>query len=176
VTSTTEHRSDGKAAADGVVSVTRHMDVPAERLFALLADSANHSLIDGSGMVREPAPAVMLSGTGDVFRMNMHHDEMGYYQMQNEVVEYEAGRRLVWQPGRVEVSPDNQEVIRSAFYRWGFALAPDGSGATVVTEMFDCSRSPEELRKAVRDGEEWLDAMTASLARLERLARAAGPA
>jgi hypothetical protein len=45
---------------------------------------------------------------------------------------------------------------------------------TVVTETFDCSRSPQDLREAVRDGEGWRDAMTASLARLELLVKAAG--
>lgn len=48
----------------------------------MLCDSANHPLIDGSAMVREPAP-----------------------------------------------------------------------GATLVTETFDCSRSPEDPRQAVREGE-----------------------
>ncbi len=49
-----------------------------------------------------------------------------------------------------------------------------GASAALVTETFDCSRSPEDLRKAVRDGEGWRDAMTASLARLGLLAKAAG--
>lgn len=163
--------------ADGYVSVSRHIEVPAERLFALLADPANHPLIDGSGMVRELVAAVTLTGTGDTFRMNMHHDEWGDYQMHNEVVEYQAGRLLVWQPARVDVSgAEQQEVIRSARYRWGFEFVPDGPDATMVTETFDCSRSPEELRDAVREGEGWRDAMTASLVKLELLARAAGPA
>ena len=163
--------------ADGYVSVSRHIEVPADRLFALLADPANHQLIDGSGMVREPVTAVTLSGTGDTFRMNMHHDEWGDYQMHNEVVDYQAGQRLVWQPARVEVSgPGQQEVIRSAWYRWGYELVPDGPDATTVTETFDCSRSPDDLRDAVREGEGWRDAMTASLVKLEQLAKAAGPA
>ena len=37
--------------ADGFVSVSRRIEVPAEQLFALVADSANHPLFDGSGMV-----------------------------------------------------------------------------------------------------------------------------
>jgi hypothetical protein len=161
--------------ADGFVSVSRRIEAPAERLFALLADSADHPLIDGSGMVREPAPAVRLSRVGDAFLMNMHHDEFGDYQMRNEVVEYEAGRRLVWEPVRVAASPEEQEDIGDPpRYRWGYELLPDGPGATLVTEMFDCSRSPDDLRKAVQDGEGWRDAMTASLARLELLAKAAG--
>jgi uncharacterized protein YndB with AHSA1/START domain len=161
--------------ADGFVSVSRRIEASPERLFALLADSANHPLVDGSGMVREPAPGVRLSRTGDAFLMNMHHHEFGDYQMRNEVVEYEAGCRLVWEPSRVAASPDEQEAVGApARYRWGYELAPDGPGATQVTETFDCSRSPEELRQAVRDGEGWRDAMTASLARLELMAQAAG--
>jgi uncharacterized protein YndB with AHSA1/START domain len=161
--------------ADGFVSVSRRIEASPERLFTLLADSANHPLIDGSGMVREPAPAVRLSRTSDSFVMNMHHDEFGDYQMRNEVVEYEAGRRLTWEPKRVAASPEEQEAIGDpARYRWGFEFSPDGPGATLVTETFDCSRSPEDLREAVREGEGWRDAMTASLARLELLAKAAG--
>jgi uncharacterized protein YndB with AHSA1/START domain len=159
--------------ADGYVSVSRRIEAPAEELFALLADSANHPLIDGSGMVREPAPGVRLSGTGDSFVINMHHDEFGYYQMRNEVVEYEAGRRLVWEPKRVPASPE-EEVGEPGRYRWGYDFAPDGPGATVVTESFDCTRSSDDLRKATREGEGWRDAMTASLAKLELLAKAEG--
>ena len=161
--------------ADGFVSVSRRIEAPAERLFALLADSANHPLIDGSGMVREPAPAVRLSRAGDSFLMDMHRNGDGYYQVRNEVVEYEAGRRLTWEPVRVAASPEEQADIGAPpRYRWGYELSPDGPGATVVTETFDCTRSPQYLREAVRDGEEWLDAMTASLARLDLLAKAAG--
>jgi len=150
--------------ADGFVSVSRRIEATPERLFALLTDTASHPLIDGSGMVREPAPAVRLSGTGDVFTMDMHHDKFGYYQMRNEVLEYQAGRRLVWEPVPA-ARPDE-----GARCRWGFELSSDGPGATMVTEIFDCSRSSDELRKAVADGEGWRDAMTASLAKLELLA------
>jgi uncharacterized protein YndB with AHSA1/START domain len=161
--------------ADGFVSVSRHIEAPAERLFALLTDSANHPLIDGSGMVREPAPAVSLSGAGESFLMNMHHQEFGDYQMRNEVGEYQAGRRLVWEPVRVAASPEEEEAIGDpARYRWGYEFSPDGPGATLVTETFDCSRSPDGLREAVQEGEGWRDAMTASLARLELLAKTAG--
>ena len=159
--------------ADGFVSVSRRIEAPAERLFALLADSANHPLVDGSGMVREPVPAVGLSRVGDAFLMNKHHREFGDYRMRNEVVEYEAGRRLTWEPAPAAISPED-EVGDPGRYRWGFELSPDGPGATLVTETFDCTRSPQDLREAVQEGEGWRDAMTASLARLDLLARAAG--
>ena len=158
--------------ADGFVSVTRHIEVPAERLFALVADSANHPLFDGSGMVRTPAPGVMVSGVGDAFVMDMHHDRFGDYQMRSEVVEYQAGRRLVWEPARVADPGGEGDAPPSGRYRWGFEFSPDGVGATMVTESFDCTRSDADLREAVSEGEGWRDAMTASLVRLELLAKA----
>jgi uncharacterized protein YndB with AHSA1/START domain len=162
--------------ADGFVSVSRRIEAPAEQLFALMAYSANHPLIDGSGMVRTPAPPVTVSGVGDAFLMNMHHDRFGCYQMRNEVVEYEPGRRLVWEPARVAGPDDEEDAPESGRYRWGFEFVPDGAGATMVTESFDCSRSDADLRNAVKEGEGWLDAMTASLVKLELLAWAIGSA
>ena len=126
-------------------------------------------------MVREPPRRSGCREPVTRFVMNMHHDEFGDYQMRNEVVGYEAGRRLAWEPARVAASAEEQEAIGGpARYRWGHEFSPDGPGATLVTETFDCSRSPQDLREAVRDGEGWRDAMTASLARLELLAKAAG--
>ena len=162
--------------ADGFVSVSRRIEVPAEQLFAVLADSANHPLIDGSGMVRQPSPSVVVSGVGDAFVMNMRHERFGYYQMRSEIVEYEAGRRLVWEPVRVAGPDEEADAPESGRYRWGYELAPDGADATMVTESFDCTRSDGDLREAVKEGEGWRDAMTASLGKLELLAKALGPA
>ncbi len=162
--------------ADGFVSVSRRIEVPAEQLFALIAYSASHPLIDGSGMVRKPAPPVTLSGAGDAFLMNMHHERFGDYQMRNEVVEYEPGRRLVWEPVRVAGPGDGEDAPESGRYRWGYEFTPDGPGATMVTESFDCTRSDADLREAVKEGEGWRDAMTSSLVKLELLAKAMRPA
>lgn len=127
--------------ADGFVSVSRRIEASAERLFGLLADSANHPLIDGSGMVREPAPAVRLSRTGDAFVMNMHHDEFGDYQMRNEVVEYKAGRRLAWsrrgwQPPRKSRKPS-------------VARPGTGGGTSSPPTALARSRSPRRSTAAV---------------------------
>jgi hypothetical protein len=160
--------------ADGFLSVSRRIEAPVEQLFALLADSANHPLIDGSGMVREPAPAVKVSGTGDVFMINMHNDHDGNYQVRNVVVEYLADRRLVWAPMTPTSDPQEQHAVDPDRYEWGYELAPDGPGATVVTETFDCRRAPQDLRKRLRDGETWRDSMAASLVKLELLAKTRG--
>jgi hypothetical protein len=127
-------------------------------------------------MVREPVPGVLVLGVGDAFVMNMHHDRFGYYQMRSEIIEYEPDRRLVWEPVRVAAPGEEGDAPEPGLYRWGFDFAPDGNGATIVTESFDCTRSGEDLREAVNEGEGWRDAMTASLVKLELLATAMGPA
>lgn len=160
--------------ADGFLSVSRRIEAPAGDLFALLADSANHPLIDGSGMVREPAPAVKVAGTGDVFMINMHNDRDGNYQVRNVVVDYVADRRIVWAPMTPTSDPEEQHAVDPERYEWGYELTPDGPGTTVVTETFDCRQAPEDLRERLRDGETWRDAMTASLVKLELLAKTRG--
>jgi Polyketide cyclase / dehydrase and lipid transport len=159
---------------DGIVSVARRIEAPAEHLFALLADTGNHPALDGSGMVREPSPPMTLTGAGDVFMMKMHNAEMGDYEMANHVVAFEPGRRIGWEPVLFAASrPEDQAEIgdRSAPHRWEYELAPDGPGATLVTETYDCTCSPDWLRKAVRNGERWRNAMSESLDRLAELSR-----
>jgi hypothetical protein len=38
-----------------------------------------------------------------------------------------------------------------------------------VTEIYDCRAAPQALRRAVRNGQTWIEAMMTSLARLEAL-------
>lgn len=154
------------------VSVSRTINASAEKLFSLLTHTANHPLIDGSGMVRAPLPDVAICGVNDVFSMSMYNDEIGNYEIRNQVVEYEDGRRLTWEP--VLAATSDLEAKRrigvSAHCRWGFELIPVGSDRTLVTETFDCTRSPAWLKEATRGGEVWIDAMTTSLQKLEVLA------
>ena len=42
----------------------------------------------------------------------------------------------------------------------------------MVTETYDCSDSPEEVRKAVDNGNVWLPGMTKTLERLDQLCTA----
>ena len=154
------------------VSVSRTINAPAQQLFSILTHTANHPMIDGSGMVREPLPDVELRGIGDVFLMSMYNDKAGKYEMLNHVVEYEDGRRLVWEPVLAASSHPEAEIGVSAHYRWGFDLVPDGSDRTVVTETFDCTDSPDWLMEATKGGENWIDAMTTTLERLEAIATA----
>lgn len=146
------------------VSVSRRIPAEPEAIFALLADPDRHQEIDGSGMLRgaiDPAPVTAL---GDVFAMKMHHAEMGNYEMNNTVVEFEPGRVIAWEPSRRD-----DESAPSWHYRWRYELVPGDDGGTMVTESFDYSRSPEELREATQNGTCWIDPMTETLERLQRI-------
>ena len=161
-------------STSGPVSVSRRIDAPAEKLFGLLSDPAHHPGIDGSGMV-EASSAAVITGVGDVFRVEMRNPEMGPYEIANLVVEFEPNRRIAWEPVLSAASRDEDQdgIGVHNHVRWSYELAADGPGATVVTESYDCSRSPEWLRTAVKDGRRWLDSMTASLERLDQLGRQA---
>ncbi len=144
------------SGARHVVSETRVIAAPRQRLFDLVADPAMHPRIDGSGTVRElsdGAPARL--GPGVRFGMAMR---MGLpYRISNRVVEFEEGRRVAWMH------------FSRAVWRWEFA---DGEGGTQVTESFDWSnaRSRTVMRRFVPGN---VVSMRRSLERLEQLAREA---
>jgi hypothetical protein len=152
------------------VSVSRTIEVPAEKLFDLVAHPVNHPLIDGSGMLRE-ASGGAISGVGDVFMMTMHNPEMGDYEMANYVVDFEPGRRIGWEPVLKAASrPEDQAGIGDrSEHRWSFEFTALGTTCTLVTETYDCSRAPDWLRKAVKGGARWIDSMTMTLERLDEL-------
>jgi uncharacterized protein YndB with AHSA1/START domain len=137
-----------------VVSETRLIPAPRQRLFDLVADPAMHPRIDGSGTVRalrDGAPARLAPGVR--FGMSMR---IGLpYRISNRVVEFEEGHRIAWMH------------FSRAVWRWEFA---DTEGGTQVTESFDWSGAVSRAilgRYAAGNAV----AMRRSLARLEELER-----
>jgi uncharacterized protein YndB with AHSA1/START domain len=157
---TTDPRAD-------VVAVTRRMDAPAATIFAVLCDPATHVAVDGSGMLRA-STAGRVTAVDDSFAVEMHNDEMGDYEMTNVVVELEPNRLIRWQPTMTRASrPEDQEDVgKSAEHRWGYELTPVSDAVTEVTHTFDCSDSPDALKRAVRGGERWIPSMAATLEKL----------
>ena len=169
-----DQRRDGDLVADDEyqpVAVSRRISAPAHDIFQVLANPARHQEFDGSGMLRGPVSAAMISGAGDVFVMKMYFSELGNYEMNNHVVEYEQDRRIGWEPESGRGHPD---AGNSWGQRWSYQLTPDGSGATIVTEVYDCSRVPEEERSAMSDGKVWIESMTETLERLDALCTGPG--
>jgi hypothetical protein len=149
------------------VSVSRRIEAPAGDIFALLADPGRHPTLDGSGMLRPGATNEVISGVGDVFIMKMFFPAMGDYEMLNRVVAFEPDRRISWEPSSPEADPATEAGSRNGS-RWMFELAPDGPAATLVTETYDCTDSPDHIREAVDNGRAWIDGMTATLERLDQ--------
>lgn len=113
--------------SDQVVSVSRVIAAPPERIFELLTDPARHSEIDGSGMVQNLRGDAERLELGSKFGMDM---KMGLlpYRISNTVVEYDENRLIAW--------------AHFGKHRWRYELEPvevDGATHTKVTESFDWS-------------------------------------
>ncbi|MFD5121315.1 hypothetical protein [Streptomyces sp. NPDC058385] len=113
--------------------------------------------------------------------MRMHFERYGDYEMNNHVVEYAPDRRIGWEPrlgrGHPDVTepraaqgrrwicdllphrarghPDVTEPRAAQGRRWICDLLPHRAGATVVTEIFDGSRMPDDQRAEVDSGRAW---------------------
>jgi hypothetical protein len=161
------------------VQVSRRIEASAARIFDILADPQRHTDLDGSShftgegkMLQGAVSNDTITGVGDIFVMKMNFEGVGDYVMQNHVVEYERNRRIGWEPapGDEAASDDGRFPIGvPSGHRWSFQLIPDGPDATVVTEFYNDASAPEELREATHNGEEWIDSMTATLARLDEI-------
>ena len=104
--------------------------------------------------------------------MKVYFEEYGEYHMINHVVEFEPERRIGWEPEAGRGHP-NAEPGAGCPARWGqrwsFELTPDGPDVTVVTEIFDCSRVPEDQRVDINYGNIWVESMHGTLKCLDRL-------
>ena len=154
------------------VAVSRRICAPAHDIFEVLANPVRHPEFDGSEMLRGAGSTAVISGVGDVFVMKMYYVEIGDYEMNNHVVEYEPDRRIGWEPeagrGHPAVGSNSSEPTRWG-HRWSYQLSPDGPDATVVTETYDCSRAPEEERVGMDNGNVWIEGMAKTLERLDAL-------
>lgn len=143
------------------VSVSRRIEAPASVIFKLLADPGRHPDFDGSEMLRPGGSDGVIAGVGEVFVTKMYFTAMGDYEMHNRIVAFDVDRCIAWEP-------ENSDLARNGS-RWRFDLIPDGPNATVVTETYDCTDSPESVQEAVDNGNAWLTGMTETLERLDRL-------
>ncbi len=106
-----------------VVAVQRNLQVGPEKIFDVLADPAQHPVIDGSGSVREVTSSAPRLALGATFGASMR---IGLpYRVTNTVVEFEEDRQIAWR--------------HFTGHRWRYVLTPV-DGGTLVREEWDASR------------------------------------
>lgn len=141
-----------------LVTVQRLIPANRQALFDIVADPAQHPVIDGSGTVRaiQPGGPDRL-GPGVKFGMDMRM--AANYKILNTVVEFEEGRLIGWRH------------FNGHIWRYKFADAPDG---TLVVEEWD-ARTAHNRPGLVLMGFPWRNrrGMTATLKRLEQVATGA---
>lgn len=137
------------------VSAARVIAADRQALFDLVADPTVHPVIDGSGSLRSVSPAAEgRLELGATFGAEVANGVT--YSVQNEVVEFEEGRRLAW--------------CHFHGHRWRYEFE-DVEGGTRVVETFDWSTARSRLglellgfpRRNLRN-------MRATLERLDELA------
>jgi hypothetical protein len=154
------------------VTVSRRICAAAHDIFQILANPMRHPEFDGSGMLRGAVSTAMVSAVGDVFVMKMYYSEIGDYEMNNHVVEYEPDRRIGWEPEAGRGHPDaagGSSAQARWGHRWVYRLTPDGPDATIVTEIYDCSAAPQHERLEIANGTIWAEDMARTLKLLDGL-------
>lgn len=146
------------------IAVRATVAASAADLFAVLADPRRHLEIDGSGMLRPGADSRPVTGTGQVFTMEMHYPSLGDYRTENHVVDFQPDRSIAWMTAREGQVP--------AGVRWSWELEPLDDGRTAVVHTYDWSQvtDPAVLARVSFprvSGEAMLDTV-------RRLAQAAG--
>jgi uncharacterized protein YndB with AHSA1/START domain len=141
--------------SEDLVTVSRTIAAPAQKLFDLVADPAQHPAIDGSGTVvaaRSGNPKRL--SLGAKFSMDMRL-VLGY-RVENTVVEFDEGHEIAWRH----------------FYghRWRYRFEPV-DGGTLVTEEWDARPARSRLLlRALGYPKRHRIGMPKSLERLARLA------
>lgn len=143
-----------------VETVERLIPAPPDKIFELLVDPQQHSVIDGSGTVREAKGITERLKLGSKFGMSM---KLGIpYSMESEVIEFEDGRRIAWQS-----RPPGFGRHFGGGRIWRYELEPV-EGGTLVKESWDISQ--EKIKAIVRPArKKTIDAMNKTLARIEEL-------
>jgi len=148
-----------------MISATRTINAPAERIFALLADPSRHQDIEPTDWVRDAVDPAPIAAVGDVFEMNMFHaGQGGDYRMHNKVTVFEPGRAIAWTPGQKGKSGK----VGYGGWFWRYDLAPT-DGGTEVTLGYDWSAVGEQVRKIVPFPAVDEDYLARSLAELAKL-------
>jgi ketosteroid isomerase-like protein len=123
-------------------TVSRVLDAPAERIFAVLRDPRRHLELDATGTLRQAGTSHPVDAVGDTFAMAVHDDETGDHRIENHVVAFTENRVIAWAPGRPGQRPPG--------HRFTWKLTPTDDGHTEVTHTYDWTAvtHPAELLRS----------------------------
>jgi uncharacterized protein YndB with AHSA1/START domain len=146
-----------RSVTSTVVSASREIAAPAEKIFELIADASLQPRWDGNDNLAEAPTGQRVRSVGDVFTMTI---TMGSVR-ENHVVEFDEGRRIAWRPSEPGKPPPG--------HLWRWQLEPLDDTHTRVTHTYDWSRLTDEERFA-RARWTTSERLAASLKRLAVLA------
>lgn len=150
--------SAGKPGSKYLVSVRRLIAADPQTLFDIVADPAQHPVIDGSGSVkamREGGPDRL--GPGARFGMDMHIG--ANYKVLNRVVEFDEPSVLAWRHFNGHI--------------WRYRFVPVAGGTEVIEEWDARPAKNKFLLLLAGFGRRNRKGMAATLERLDRLVASA---
>jgi len=146
-------------------AVTRTIAATPEQIFAVLADPSRHCNAEPTDWVRDAVDTAPITGTGQIFAMNMFLIHRGgHYVTHNLVNVFDKDRAIGWMPGQLD-DAGNPEL---GGWFWRYDLVPDGD-RTDVTLTYDWSATQQDFRESVGGMPVFgADYLVGSLATLER--------
>jgi hypothetical protein len=145
--------------------VTRTVAASPAEIFVVLVDPSRHQNTEPTDWVRDAVDNAPITGTGQLFAMNMYLERAGgHYVTHNLVNVFEEDRAIAWMPGVL----DDAGGHSPGGWFWRYDLAPNGD-STDVTLTYDWSGTPPDFRERVGKMPIFAeDYLAASLATLER--------
>lgn len=145
--------------------VTRTIAATPAEVFAVLADPCRHQNTEPGDWVRDAVDTAPITGTGQVFAMNMFLEQAGgHYVTHNVVNVFEKNHAIGWVPGRLDEAGNHAP----GGWFWRYDLVPNGN-RTDVTLTYDWTATPQEFRDRVGGMPVFPeDYLAASLITLER--------
>jgi hypothetical protein len=129
------------AIADRYVATRTIAAAPAE-IFAVLADPSRHQDTEPGDWVRDAVDTAPITGAGQMFAMNMFHDQAGgHYVTHNVVIVFEPDRAIAWVPGQL----DDEGQHSPGGWFWRYDIAANGID-TDVTLTYDWTDTPQKFR------------------------------
>ena len=146
-----------RTEAPKVVSASREIAAPTDKIFELIADPSLQPRWDGNDNLAEAATGQRVRAVGDVFTMML---TMGSVRA-NHVVEFDEGRVIAWRPSEPGKKPPG--------HLWRWELEPLDDSRTLVTHTYDWTQLTDENRLPIARAIT-ADKLQASMERLAELA------